>query len=626
MPLSACRNYIMVFRFLLFFLLIGCEGSIKEKAKKNSIFNAVNTEREYGSKSSIHKWETILEIVSSNYSNQDQVDAFLVKNSPSLFSKHKNVPKNILKDINKELYGVHVTESALLFANFTMKNFNSIQDCHLHSYAAATLSNHYQDLMMFDSVKKYNLYLKKSLESNASDEPMTVIYHTNNANLLKNQGFLFESVVNYHKALDLIDQNDKLTKFTLITNIAGVYIELNYPDKAKIFIDSAKSFIPIKEWSIESLNLAGVIYSKTNDFSESKLYYLLAIKNAAATNNPISLAQTYSNYANLNRKVKKYTTALKYMQMSDSICRDLGMDYGILINRINRAELYLDIKSYEKGLFELDQVKKELNDYDSPELQIEYFEIAYRLNDAIGNTDVANSMYRVYKEKKYQYLGDLPRSVIAEWELATENEKIVKDRADFALKAEQQSNEKYYIILISILLLLAIGLLSLIRNRKNILDREKGNQEKQKIAFDLELKSKQLVSESLKNISIQNTKEDLLNQLEVIIQDLPKIHQARFEQIKHTLKRLKPSSMLDEFETRFTGIYDDYYDKLKIVAPELTPNELRICALMRLNISTKEIAMLTNRTIGTVDNTRSAIRKKLKLEEETNLQEFLLNI
>jgi DNA-binding NarL/FixJ family response regulator len=47
---------------------------------------------------------------------------------------------------------------------------------------------------------------------------------------------------------------------------------------------------------------------------------------------------------------------------------------------------------------------------------------------------------------------------------------------------------------------------------------------------------------------------------------------------------------------------------------------------MRLNISTKEIAMLTNRTIGTVDNTRSAIRKKLKLEEETNLQEFLLNI
>jgi DNA-binding NarL/FixJ family response regulator len=47
---------------------------------------------------------------------------------------------------------------------------------------------------------------------------------------------------------------------------------------------------------------------------------------------------------------------------------------------------------------------------------------------------------------------------------------------------------------------------------------------------------------------------------------------------------------------------------------------------MRLNIPTKEIAILTNRTAGTVDNTRSIIRKKLKLEDETNLQDYLLKL
>ena len=83
---------------------------------------------------------------------------------------------------------------------------------------------------------------------------------------------------------------------------------------------------------------------------------------------------------------------------------------------------------------------------------------------------------------------------------------------------------------------------------------------------------------------------------------------------------------INEFETRFTGVYEQYYEKLKNLAPELSPNDLRICALMRLNISTKEIALLTNRTAGTVDNTRSSIRKKLKLEDDTNLQEYLLNI
>ena len=73
-------------------------------------------------------------------------------------------------------------------------------------------------------------------------------------------------------------------------------------------------------------------------------------------------------------------------------------------------------------------------------------------------------------------------------------------------------------------------------------------------------------------------------------------------------------------------MYEQYYERLKNIAPELTPNDLRICALMRLNISTKEIALLTNRTVGTVDNIRSSIRKKLKLEDDTNLQEYLLNV
>ena len=142
----------------------------------------------------------------------------------------------------------------------------------------------------------------------------------------------------------------------------------------------------------------------------------------------------------------------------------------------------------------------------------------------------------------------------------------------------------------------------------------------------MELKSKQLISESLKNLTIQNTKEELLIQLEEIIQDIPKLYHIKFDLLKRRLKQQKSSSILNEFETRFTGVYEQYYERLKNISPELTPNDLRICALMRLNISTKEIALLTNRTVGTVDNIRSSIRKKLKLEDDTNLQEYLLNV
>ena len=618
-------NAFKVIQFILFFLLFGCQESTKEKALAPKTFNSINAQKQFDSKSPIEKWEFVLEIASANYRNKEQVDNWLLKVAPKLFTDKKNIQKKILNQINRELYGVQTSEPALLFAQRTLENLNVEQDKYLQGYPAATLSNHYQDLNLYDSVNKYNLILQEALNF-YDTERLKAIYFNNNASYLEKKGYLFESAVNYHKALEIINLKDSLTQFTLITNLSSIYYELNYPDKAKFFIDSARSIISFKDWPVKELNLAGLVYSKTKDYSVAKSYFLQAIKKSIAPENPINLAQTYSNFANFNRKIKQYSAAFEYMAKSDSLCKELGVDFGILINRINRAELYYDLNDFEKAAMELKSVKADLSKFSDPKIEKAYYELSYRINDAIGNENLANSMYRKYVEKEKAFFGDLPRSILAEWELATESKKNIKNRAAYNLQKEQQSKEKYIIILIATILLFCSILILFMRNRKHIIEREKINQEKQLIAFDLELKSKQLVSESLKNLTIQNTKEELLIQLEEIIQDIPKLHHIKFDLLKRRLKQHKSSSILNEFETRFTGVYEQYYERLKNISPELTPNDLRICALMRLNISTKEIALLTNRTVGTVDNIRSSIRKKLKLEDDTNLQEYLLNV
>lgn len=622
--LFAC-NALKAIQFILFFLLFGCQESTEEKSHAPKTFNSISTQKQFDSKSSKKQWEFVLEIVSSKFTNQNQVDEWLVKNSPILFSNTQEVPINDLKSINVALYNTKPTKPALLFAEYTLKYSSNQKDLSLNGYPAATLSNYYQDSKQFDSVNKYNLILKKALPFVDSSR-LELIYYTNNANSLREYGDLFESAINYNKALDLIQKDDSTTTFTLMTNLSHIYYELDYTDKAKIFIDSARSIISFNDWPVEALNDAGLVYSKTKDYSLAKSCFLRAIKKSDTDENLISLAQSYSNYANFNRKIKKYSAAFEYMDKSDSLCKVLGVDFGILINRINRAELYYDLKDFKMAATELKTFKADLPKFNSPKLEIAYYELSYRINDAIGNSNLANSMYRSYKEKKEVYFGDLTRSILAEWELATENEKNIKVKASYSLQKEKHSKEKYILILGASFLFLALTLFFFIRNRKHLLDREKINQEKQKIAFELELKSKQLISESLKNLTIQNTKEELLIQLEEIIQDIPKLHHIKFDLLKRRLKQQKLSSILHEFETRFTGVYEQYYEKLSNITPELTPNELRICALMRLNISTKEIALLTNRTVGTVDNIRSSIRKKLKLDEETNLQEFLLHI
>lgn len=150
--------------------------------------------------------------------------------------------------------------------------------------------------------------------------------------------------------------------------------------------------------------------------------------------------------------------------------------------------------------------------------------------------------------------------------------------------------------------------------------------EKQKMAYELELKSKTLLTDSIKNLSISNTKETIYSDLKELISELPKTHQTKFTKLLLELKSDTDTSFLDEFETRFTGVYEAFFEKLNKISPEISPTELKICALMRLNLSTKEIAMLTTRTVGTIDNTRSSIRKKLNLDDKVNLQQFLMEM
>jgi len=81
-----------------------------------------------------------------------------------------------------------------------------------------------------------------------------------------------------------------------------------------------------------------------------------------------------------------------------------------------------------------------------------------------------------------------------------------------------------------------------------------------------------------------------------------------------------------EFETRYQQLHEGFYENLQKACPTLTPADIKICSFLRLNLTTKDIALLTNRTVGTIDNARSSIRKKLNLANDSNLTSFLLSL
>ena len=173
--------------------------------------------------------------------------------------------------------------------------------------------------------------------------------------------------------------------------------------------------------------------------------------------------------------------------------------------------------------------------------------------------------------------------------------------------------------------------------------RQKENDYIQQAAL-AERKIIELKNEKLKNEMIHRDKE-LANQT----MDL--IHKNKFlSKIKEDLEKIKDVSSDDHlkgkisslvskiskdvdhnkqweiFETAFDEVHEDFLNRLKARFPALTPKELRLCAYLRMNISTKEIAPLMNISIRGVEICRYRVRKKLNIDRDTNLTSLIIDL
>ncbi|MEC3878035.1 triple tyrosine motif-containing protein [Parapedobacter sp. 10938] len=80
------------------------------------------------------------------------------------------------------------------------------------------------------------------------------------------------------------------------------------------------------------------------------------------------------------------------------------------------------------------------------------------------------------------------------------------------------------------------------------------------------------------------------------------------------------------FEKSFNEAHENFFKKLKANYPELVPNDMKLCAYLRMNMSSKEIASLLNITTRGVEIRRYRLRKKLSLTQDKNLTEFLMEV
>lgn len=162
-----------------------------------------------------------------------------------------------------------------------------------------------------------------------------------------------------------------------------------------------------------------------------------------------------------------------------------------------------------------------------------------------------------------------------------------------------------------------------LQNEKEIIRIRNENLNAEMILRDKEL-ANQAMNMVRKNEFLLKLKEELYK-LKDNCQD-----EALRDKIIHIVARINrevdSNKQREVFENAFDEVNQDFLNKLSAKYPVLTPSEQRLCAFIKMNISTKEIAPLMNISARGVEIARYRIRKKLSLARDTNLMRLLLDL
>ena len=168
----------------------------------------------------------------------------------------------------------------------------------------------------------------------------------------------------------------------------------------------------------------------------------------------------------------------------------------------------------------------------------------------------------------------------------------------------------------------------IIEKKQRQLEMEQLESQRQLIQFknknlqlDIDNKNRELGMATMnlvkRNELLSNIKSDLSKSKSLI--DVGKV-------IKTINSSINDTSDWDLFEKAFNNVDKEFMQRIKAIHPSITPNDLRLCAYLRLNLSSKEIAPLLNISHKSVEVKRYRLRKKLGLDHKQSLSNYIIEL
>ena len=423
-----------------------------------------------------------------------------------------------------------------------------------------------------------------------------------------------------------------------------------------------------KNGMASTYNLIGNIYYYNKDYSKAREYYNKSLELFKSLHNEEGQGNIYTCLANINEANKEFQKAEHFYLTGLAFHKKVNDITDIVVSYTNLGNLYFRdyadtaaLQYFKKAISYLPKITNasihvfvygNLGDYYLWHHQLDSalfildkgFTLAKVNSLPIYIGEISNSLSKLYAEKRnfekaYQFQKIYERyndsifnstnsSKMAFLDYEYTLQKQENLRTIDLLKQQRKAKTRLWIFITLFILAASITGFIILYN---------GNRMKQEKLLQANLNIERFRLEELlgfrdKEIMIITTnlfeRNELIRmvimKLKSLIPNLKHVEQTMTNEIIRDLKGKYHENVIAEFEYRFQNVHDKFYDYLSEDFPALTSNDLRLCAFLKMNLNTKDIASITHQTTNTVEVARTRLRKKLNIDHlDTDLALFL---
>lgn len=416
-----------------------------------------------------------------------------------------------------------------------------------------------------------------------------------------------------------------------------------------------------------NFNDMGNLYYQNLDKVSSRKQYDKALQLYQTLNNRVGLGETYGNIGHLYEKEQRYDSAFYYQKLALSAYQHADHKAGMAKIYENLGSIFEDLVRYDSARYYFDH---SLQLYQSVNNQVSSIEVMNNIGDILRKTgdykqglrysqkalimavDTKNEYQQAsaYRDiaKAYNLMGkndsafhylELSRKHLLNI-YSTQNNRQMSflnivydtDKKNDEIAALENGRKVNIIVTVSIvvvvILLIVMGLLTISRQRLKLRENnavvEKNKQLSLAQQTQLELKTKELTTHTLQVIQHNQFLESMRNTMEEMIKEDKRDQKKQMQQlVKQIMQHMNQDQQWKDFTEMFEQLHQSFFDKLKAKGENLTVNDMRLIALIKMNMNARDMAAIFGISQDSLRMARYRLRKKLNIAEGDNLTTFI---